>query len=120
MDKGTKVVKVICYTITQAIDIIKMATFVRKPQKVFFHIGTNDIKSALPQAVANNLNTLLYETRVRLNAAQLFVSAIMLRKDLMERVSERNATFQDIIAKYYGSRLKIKCIKESRLGAKIS
>ena len=118
MDKGTKVAKVMCYTIPQAIDIIKTATFVRKPHKVLFHLGTNDIESALPQAVANSLDTLLYETRVRLNATQLFVSAIMLRKDLMERVSETNALFQDIIAKYYGSFLKHKYIKDSMLGDK--
>ena len=36
----------------------------------------------------------------------------------MERVSETNALFQDIIAKYYGSFLKHKYIKESMLGDK--
>jgi hypothetical protein len=87
MDKGTKVVKVLCYTLDQAIDIMTMATFIREPRQILFHIGTNDVEDASPQAVAKNLDTLLYETRIRLKTTQLFLSAIMLRKDLMDKVN---------------------------------
>ena len=89
-----------------------------EPWKILFHIGTNDIEAASPQAVAENLDTLLYETRIRLKTTKLFLSAIILRKDLMDKVNEANDLFQQIILKYYGSFLKHKYIRESMLGDK--
>ena len=45
---------------------MKAATFFREPRQILYHIGTNNIEAASLKAVTENLDTLLYEIRIRL------------------------------------------------------
>ena len=118
MDKNTSVTKVMCYTLSEAVEIIKSATFLRPPRKILFHCGTNDIENSNPHEVAESMDNLLYETRTRLTTTQLFVSAIMRRRDHMDKVVETNDLFQDIISKYYASFLNHKYVRDNMLADK--
>ena len=118
LDKGSSVAKILCYTVPDAIKIIENATFIKPPKKILFHIGTNDIELATPTTIAAKMDQLLHVTRSRLQHTQIFVSSVMQRRDLMDKVEELNSLYSDIVLKYYGTFLEHKYIKQNMLSDK--
>ena len=64
------------------------------------------------------MDQLLHNTRSRLQQTQIFVSSVMQRRDLMDKVAELNSFYSDIVLKYYGTFLEHKYIKQNMLSDK--
>ena len=95
---GVKVQKSIVYTIPQAIDVLKSCNFVKQPEKILFHLGTNDLDYAPPDEIASKMNDLLHLARSRCPRTKFYVSAILPRlsrktADIEERVEFTNTAY---------------------------
>ena len=95
---GVKVQKVTAYTIPQAIDVLKSCNFEKQPEKILFHLGTNDLDYAPPDEIASKMNDLLHLARSRCPRTKFYVSAILPRlskktADIEERVEFTNTAY---------------------------
>ena len=81
---------------------MRSAFFKSHPRKILLHIGTNDIEQATPDEIATSLDTLLNLTRSKLPNTKIFISAVMVRRDLMDRVTNLNEKMQQIRSKFHG------------------
>ena len=87
---NTPTQKLLAYTIKQAEDMIKQATFVSQPKKILLHLGTNDCDRLSAKIVIEKLAGLIDVLRSLCPNAQIYVNSIPQRRDKMSTVDEVN------------------------------
>ena len=87
---GSSVTKVWAPTIHHTLDIIRSATFVSAPRQILFHVGTNDLDTCETEEIRENFCVLFQETSGIVPATQLYVSDILPREGMENKVLHAN------------------------------
>ena len=90
--------KVKVYTVPQAIDVLNACNFAKQPEKILFHLGTNDLDHAPPEEIASKMSELLNLARSRCPRTKIYVSALLPRQsrsmaDIQERIEYTNTAY---------------------------
>ena len=90
--------KVKVYTIPQAIDVLNACHFAKQPEKILFHLGTNDLDHAPPEEIASKMSELLNLARSRCPRTKIYVSSVLPRQsrsmaDIQERIEFTNTAY---------------------------
>ena len=89
-------------TFGHALEIMKGAQFVTKPEKILFHCGTNDVETLSPAEITKRISAILEVTRSLLPDVEIFVSEIMARLDLQDEVWLVNDSLYPLATRYNG------------------
>lgn len=77
-----------CYTIPQAMHFLNTATINRQPEKVMFHLGTNDVVKGTGEQLKHAFDELFTRARECFPEARIYMSSIFVRKDKKDPINK--------------------------------
>ena len=98
--KGVTCQRFYCPTLPDAISLVKRAEVIKAPNKIYIQIGVNDLEHSPLKDIEQEMDALTFAINVAFPNAKILVSAVLARRDLIDKREATNQLFEQLCAKY--------------------